>query len=306
MKYLLAAVLISGCVDNIDLQTSSSEEDLLSTNGMSLNGLSLNGMSLNGLSLNGLSLDGLSTSAFQSWFQGDPTTRAMTISYIVKCAKATNTSLTWTNPATNVSYTWAGELGLAPGWSGGAAMTLAEQQVISACLVAHANKYGVHVPIAVEGRGATGVEIPRATTELTSYPVREAAWFGNLVSGDGVFVCLDHTPWLPAFSSPRACAIDLAPIGQTSPACPPIVFTGPCQAICTPDVSGTYYTSCKWNNKTYQPLATRFQTASVYSCGDGVCQVSESCGTGVSASSCKADCGTCPMGGSTSSAQASK
>jgi len=301
MKYLLALALFAGCVDNADLQTSSSDEDLLSTNGMSMNGLSLNGMSLNGLSLNGLSLNGLSTSAFQSWFHQDATTRAMTMSYLVKCAKAVTDSLTWTDPTTSTTYTWPGELGLAPGWSGGAAMTVAEQQVISACLAAHANKYGVHVPIAVEGRGATGVEIVKATNELASYPIREAAWFGNLVSGDGVFVCLDHTPWLPQFSSPRACAIDLAPKGQTSPVCAPIVFTGPCASICTADLTGTYYTSCKWNNKTYQPLVTRFQTASVYSCGDGVCEISESCGTGTIASSCKADCGVCPTSQASSS-----
>ena len=40
MKYLLALALFAGCVDNADLQTSSSDEDLLSTNGMSMNGLS--------------------------------------------------------------------------------------------------------------------------------------------------------------------------------------------------------------------------------------------------------------------------
>ncbi|HEY6034971.1 MAG TPA: hypothetical protein VIV58_11945 [Kofleriaceae bacterium] len=293
MKYLLALALITGCVDNSDLQTSASDEALTSTNGLSLNGMSLNGMSLNGLSLNGLSLNGLSTTAFSSWFDADPATRAMTMSYIVKCAKATGTSLTWTDPASAVTYTWAGELDLARGWSNGSAMTVTEQQVLSACLGAHANKYGVHVPIAVEGRTATGVEIPRAANELTSYPVREAAWFGNLMNGDGVFVCLDHVPWLAAYSSPRACALDMATPGQTSPVCPPIVFAGACSTICTADASKTYYTSCKWNNKTYQPLATRFQSASVYSCGDGVCEISESCGTGTTASSCYADCGAC-------------
>jgi len=173
--------------------------------------------------------------------------------------------------------------------------------VISACLVAHANKYGIHVPIAVEGRGATGIEIARASNELASYPVREAAWFGNLVSGDGVFVCLDHVPWAAQLSSPRACAIDMGVRGQTSSACPPIVFAGPCSAICTADATGTYYTSCSWNNKTYQPLVTRFQSASVYSCGDGVCEISESCGTGATASSCYADCGVCPTGATTQS-----
>ena len=58
MKYLLV-LLLGGCVVETDV-TSSSDEALTSTNGLSLNGLSLNGMSLNGLSLNGTSLNGLS------------------------------------------------------------------------------------------------------------------------------------------------------------------------------------------------------------------------------------------------------
>src|SRR6185312_7589283 len=87
---------------------------------------------------------------------------------------------------------------------------------------------------------------------------------------------------------------DMAVPNHTSPVCPPIVFTGLCSTICTPDATGTYYTSCTWNKQTYQPLVTRFQAASMYSCGDGVCEISESCGNGTTATSCKADCGACP------------
>jgi hypothetical protein len=303
MKYL-ALIALAGCLDmSGEPVTSTADDDLTSINGLSLNGLSLNGLSLNGLSLNGTSLNGLSlngldlglaTTQFQTWFQNDPVNSAMQVSYIVKCAKPTGTNVTYTNPATGVAYSWPGELGLAPAWTN-RAMTVAEQQVMSACMVAHANKYGVHVPIAVEGRTAAGVEIARAANELTSYPVREAGWFGNTANGEGIFVCLDHVAWTAQYSSPRACALDMQPPGQTSNACPPIVFTGPCGAICTPDATKTYYTSCKWNNKTYLPLVTRFQPASVYSCGDGVCEVSEHCGSGASASSCKADCGVCPV-----------
>ena len=302
MKYLLALVLVSGCMVDTDIETSASDEALTSTNGLSLNGLSLNGMSLNGLSLNGTSLNGLSlngldlglaTTQFSSWFQTDPVNNAAQVSYIVKCAKPTGQTMTWKNPATGVSYTWPGELGLAPLWTN-RAMTTTEQQVMSACMVAHANKYGVHVPIAVEGLTAAGTMIPQATGELTTYSVREAGWFGNTATGEGIFVCLDHTAWAASVSSARACAIDMQPPNTVSTVCPPITFTGPCGPLCTPDAPKTYYTSCKWNNKTYVPLVTRMQPSSVYTCGDGVCQISEHCGTGTTANSCKADCGLCP------------
>src|SRR3569623_2339984 len=145
MKYLLALVLVRGCMVDTDIQTSSEDEALSSTNGLSLNGTSLNGLSLNGRDL------ALATSSFASWFHADPANRALQMQYVVKCAKPAGVTVTWTDPATHTVYSWPGGLGLAPTWSN-RAMTVAEQQVLSACMAAHANKYGVHVPIAVEGQ----------------------------------------------------------------------------------------------------------------------------------------------------------
>ncbi|HET9990269.1 MAG TPA: hypothetical protein VFQ65_17180, partial [Kofleriaceae bacterium] len=199
---------------------------------------------------------------------------------------------TWTDPVSHVAYSWPGGLGLAPLWSN-RAMTLVEQQVMSACMIAHANKYGVHVSIAVEGQAADGTVIARAANELTNYPVREAAFFGNTVNGEGAFVCLDHSAWSTVYSSPRACALDWAPKGPSA-VCPPMYFAGACSTICIPDATKTFYTSCAFNGKTYKPIATRLQTSSIYSCGDGVCQFTEHCGSGATADSCKADCGVCP------------
>jgi hypothetical protein len=306
MKYCLALIALAGCLDATEPVTSTAAEDLSSENGLSLNGLSLNGLSLNGLSLNGLSLNGtslnglslngldlgLATPSFAAWFAGDPASRSMLMSYVVKCAKPAGQDMTWTDPATGTAYTWHGGLGLAPLWSD-RAMTIAEQQVMSACLVAHANKYGVHVQIAVEGRAADGTQIARDPFELTTYSFREAAFFGNLLTGDGVFACLDHAPLSAQKSTPRACAFDSIAIGLDA-ACPPIVYAGPCAAICKPDASKTYYTSCKYNGQTYLPLVTRMLPTSIFSCGDGVCEFTEHCGIGATADSCQTDCGVCP------------
>jgi hypothetical protein len=306
MKYcLVVLVVLVGCLDTGDALTSTAD-DLDSVNGLSLNGLSLNGLSLNGLSLNGLSLNGTSlnglslngldlgvaTDSFATWFAANPAASAMQMSYLVKCAKPAGQDVTWTDPATGTSYTWHGGLGLAPLWSD-RAMTLAEQQVMSACMIAHANKYGVHVQIAVEGRAADGTELAREAGELAAYSFREAAFFGNTVTGDDVFVCLDHPPLTAQKSTPRACAFDAIVPGLDS-ACPPIVYAGPCGPICKADSTKTYYTSCTYDGTTYQPLVTRIQPASIYSCGDGVCEFTEHCGGGKTADSCKADCGSCP------------
>ncbi|MEO6772684.1 MAG: hypothetical protein ABI467_06630 [Kofleriaceae bacterium] len=300
MKYCIALVVLAGCLDASG-PLASTADDLSSENGLSLNGLSLNGLSLNGLSLNGTSLNGLSlngldlglaTTKFTTWFQADPAGSALQLGYLAKCAKPAGQNLTWTDPAMHTSYTWPGELGLAPLWTN-RAMTVAEQQVMSACMLAHANKFGVHIPIAIEGLAANGTVIARAANELTVYSIREAAFFGNTATGEGAFVCLDHAPLPTAKSTARACAFDSIGTG-TDAVCPPIVFAGPCSKICTADTTKTYYTSCTFNGRTYVPLATRLQPSSIYVCGDGVCQFTEHCGTGKTYDSCKADCGVCP------------
>jgi len=295
---LFISLLTAGCGAIGAGQTAGEEEAALaSDNGMSLNGVSLNGVSLNGVSLNGVSLNGLtpaglSTTAFANWFNGNVTLSEMITRYEVKCALVANTSLSWTNPTTKVAYSWPGELGLAPGWAAGRPISSTEKQLITGCVLAHANKYGIHVPIAVEGVTATGAVIPMGANELTTYSVREAAFFGNGFDGTGFFVCLDHPTWDSKKSAARACAFDTS-LSGSSTACPPVYQLGPCNNFCTLDASGTYYTSCSYGGKSYTPVTTRLQPSAIYSCGDGICQFTESCGNGADWNNCKPDCGLC-------------
>ncbi|HYO74430.1 MAG TPA: hypothetical protein VEU33_50980 [Archangium sp.] len=90
--------------------------------------------------LNGLAFNGLSNEAFTAWFGSDPAMAHMLMKYIVACAVPAGQSWTYTHGGTE--YTWQGWLGLAPDWAGGSPATLAEQQIISACLAAQGNKYG--------------------------------------------------------------------------------------------------------------------------------------------------------------------
>ena len=50
--------------------------------------------------------------------------------------------------------------------------------------------------------------------------------------------------------------------------------------------------ACTWHGVTYMPLTTRVRPSEIYTCGDHVCQISETCssspGTG-----CEKDCGRC-------------
>ena len=270
----------------------------LSPNGLARNGLAANGLAVNGLARNGLARNGLLSADFQSWFDGDPATSAAVMTYVVRCAAAAGQTYSYTSPTTGVTYSWSGSLGLAPGWASGLPATVAEEQVITACLAAHVNKYGVHVDISVQGLGATGVPIPVGASELSTYAQREGCFFGNLFTGEGVYAGIDHTIWNSGYSTVRACAFDILGIGPSAD-CPPVNNVGPCALICQADAKGNYYTSCgTWVNgawRTYLPITTRILPADVYKCGDGACQFTESCGTGTTYNNCKADCGDCSV-----------
>ncbi|ATB32810.1 hypothetical protein [Melittangium boletus] len=264
----------------------------LSLNGLSLNGLSLNGLSLNGLSLNGLSLNGLSSSQFGAWFQTNTPLNDLVMKYIVRCAVPAGETRSYKS-TTGPTWTWAGGLGLAPDWSGGKEASLTEQRIVSACLAAHANKFGVQISMSIQGLNAKGVAIPTSPRELRLYPEREGCFFGNLFNNEGIYAGNDHYPLNHRKSTARACALSIKQSGP--PECAPMIRVDPdCEDICTPDASGNFYTSCTYNGITYPAITTRLLTEDIYTCGDGTCQLSESCGTGNDYDDCKRDCGLCP------------
>jgi hypothetical protein len=259
----------------------------------SSNGICQNGLAIAGLTETGLALEAMDTPEFAAWFDEDAASNDVLLRYLVKCAAPASELVTWTSPNTTIAYGWPGGLGVAPGWASGNPMTPAEQQLLSACLGAHVNKFGVAVPLAVEGRTSTGEVIALDPGELETFSVREACFFGDLFAGEGVLVGIDHDPFDDATSSLRACAFDSQAEGTPSLACPPMVYVGSCAERCVADASGTFYESCEYGGKTYLPVATRLRPSEIFSCGDGVCQFTESCGTGVTVDSCALDCGVC-------------
>jgi hypothetical protein len=294
--FVLAVLAGCGSVEPLDeavhSELDSTSQEVVEDNGLNLNGLSLNGLNLNGLSLNGLNLNGLSTETFSQWFGQNASFNETVMRYVVRCAVPEGESRTYTD-ALGKTYTWQGSLGLAPGWSYGASASVAEQQVVSACLAAHTNKYGIRVPVSLLGRTAQGAEIPSSSGELATFFNREACFFGNLFSGSGaVYVGADWQQMDKRKSSTRACGLSSRSSGGSED-CAPLVHVGSCSSLCTLDASGTYYTSCTYNGVTYRPVTSRVNAESVYTCGDGTCQFTERCGTGDTYDNCKLDCGTC-------------
>ena len=262
----------------------------LSVNGLSVNGLSVNGLSVNGLSVNGLALNGLLSLTFRDWFEAEPSTRNSVMKYIVLCAVPAGQTRTYTSLVSGLTYSWPGQFGLAPTWSQGLPAPEVEQQLVTACLAAHANKYGINIPISVLGRNSQGQAIPYTVTELATYPEDEACFFGNAFNDAGIFTANARFFLRASESTARACGLS-SRHGSTD--CPPIVHVGSCREFCTMDPTRNFFAQCTYNGVSYKALTTRIRSQDIYNCGDGVCQFTESCGTGGTYDNCGVDCGPC-------------
>ncbi|HEX2658370.1 MAG TPA: hypothetical protein VHU40_08865 [Polyangia bacterium] len=180
---VVAGSFWAGCAAP-EVQRSEATAPELSTNGLdSVNGLnSHNGLnSVNGLnSHNGLdSVSGLSAT------EGLMTTEAgrKTISYLVRCALPQGRAIVKADQY-GTSYTFPGQLGLAPEWESGAC-DLACQEYVSACVMAHVNTTGKHIPIwLVTEKSNIGWGLS------PDFPRQEGSFFGNFfVSPPQAFYC---------------------------------------------------------------------------------------------------------------------
>ena len=179
-----AIVGLVGCGEAQDDIEGQNLHGLSSINGLS----SLNGLSaINGLSsLNGLTaLNGLSSMNGLSSLNGLMTTDGgrMTVQYLVRCALAAGDSLT-KQDQNGVSYTFPGGMGLCPAWKNGGVHGPTYrtcQNLVSACMMAHVNTAGVHIPIWMDS------EAPQIGwgVDPVNYPSQEGTFFGNIIeTGD--------------------------------------------------------------------------------------------------------------------------
>lgn len=255
-------------------------------------GNNMNGMSPNLLGVNGLNPNSLNDDHFKKWFAANPQEANLLMKYLVKCSLPLGLGLDFDYGG--VTYLWPGLLGLAPHWANGESIPENEQQLVSACLGAHSNRYGARVPISLLGLDSNDVPLVVSTQELSDYPVTEGCFFGNLFKGDGVFSGNDRPQLLADDqSSLRACAMPDRTGSGASSMCAPIQYSGNCRDICQPDPTNLYYLNCTVHGKTYRAFSTRVMQNVEYTCGDGICQVTESCGTGSSWNNCGLDCGPC-------------
>jgi hypothetical protein len=99
-----------------------------------------------------------------------------TVAYLVRCALNANETLVKKDQY-GTQYTFTGGLGLCPQWkNGGIAADRNCQNMVSACMMAHVNTSGVHVPLWMDS------ESPKIGWGVSpNYPKQEGTFFGNIL-----------------------------------------------------------------------------------------------------------------------------
>jgi hypothetical protein len=175
LTFVSLALGLVGCADmNGSDDIEETHSMLATTNGLgTINGLS----STNGLgTINGLgTANGLGTINGLSSTNGLMTTDPgrTTVAYLVRCALPATVSIV-KKDQNGTSYTFTGEAGLAPQWQNGACDGDC-QETISACMLAHINTAGVHIPLWMVAQNPSV-----GWTLSPQYPNQEGSFFGNI------------------------------------------------------------------------------------------------------------------------------
>jgi hypothetical protein len=219
------------------------DDNGLDRNGFDDNGLDDNGSLPSGLGRNGLAAGLWSPKAvtqFQGWFVNHlyqtGSNSDKILKYIAKCAVPSGRTLSFYVATGSTPYssancrptqpdqsgyhatcTYSGVFGLAPSWTSGQSISVAEQESVSACLGAHVNALGQSITVSFRS-----LSIPWTVTEAIDYSHFEAVFFGNLFNGAGVYISRVNPDGCNV-TYPRACVpttfncspLRLLPITQT-------------------------------------------------------------------------------------------
>ncbi|MBA3672323.1 MAG: hypothetical protein H0W68_09920 [Gemmatimonadaceae bacterium] len=244
--YVLALALVGGCMaDDLGSTEPSDSSDNGYTNVAKIAGNGITPQQLWDAGLTANVLDATSLTQLASTISG----RAVG-PYIVGCALAAghNVTTSYVNDVgitTNITFT--GAIGLVDGWTS-AALTTAQQQFLSSCVLARTNRFGANVTLSLRGPSAT---LNTAAGETTNYPLQEGAFFGNVFGTQTFYVAACKGSGDTTIYG-RDCAKP-GPLG-TDTLCG-YVYAGLCSNVCT---SGTYFTNCAANSTTYGTPVTTY------------------------------------------------
>jgi len=249
----LWALFLSGCVGDV---IDGSEEDVLEARGalvdgnrLASNSLALNSLALNGIALNGIALNTMDPQSLAAIRDpGDQGKRARAfLQYAIGCAFTPTQSFTFTwTDATSVTHaeSFAGELGVAPGWATGP-LDAAGQRMVSACVAARVNYYEVPVLLSLRSMEYS-LRVLSGAPELVDFPNVEGAFWGNLWgSSPTIYSCYNSATVANSRAWQRDCATGHVRDDGTIEECGLIDVVGPCNTVCASlNGGGQYYPFC--------------------------------------------------------------
>jgi hypothetical protein len=255
-KWLVLAALlpVTGCAAVVgeeegDEAGSVMSNELIGRNALSSNALSSNALSSNALSSNALSSNALAPGALAAIeAPGEAgNLNRLFLRYAVGCAlsAAQSFSFSWTDShGTARNETYHGELGIAPEWGAGP-LSAAGQQLVSACLAARTNWYGIQVILSLRS-SEDPLTVPAGSAELTTYPDVEGVFWGNVFSTTPYLrACYNQATVANSRRAHRDCAAGHLKEDGSTEECGMIEIVGPCQDHCAAlDGDTQHHPSC--------------------------------------------------------------
>jgi hypothetical protein len=207
---LTVSIASSGCLaleegpENLDVASSS--QTVVVLNALSKNAMSANAMSANAMSANAMSANGLEEGVFEldTASAGDLYQTALGrqfLKYNTRCAYSAGDELEVPAYDSFPVERLPGNLGLANIWKTGG-LTAVYKRMMSACLLAHLNNFGISVSISVRFPGSA----PPDATETDTYWYGDAVFFGDVFADPAKwYACsIAAKAGSPTASSPNA------------------------------------------------------------------------------------------------------
>lgn len=253
LMFLSSLTFLAGCTtesSTVEDAVAETSEAVITTNAISTNAISTNAISTNAISTNAISTNAISTNALAIF--RDPSAQGESarvyLQYLVRCSFTPDQSVSfiWTDDDGIVHpETFYGELGLAPEWATGPVRE-SGKRMVSACMAAHVNYYGVHVTISVRS-GEDPLRIHPGDDELDAYPHVEGAFWGNLWAPVPYLrTCYNSANAANSRAHLRVCATGHVGADGITEECGMIEIVGPCSSACVGfDQARQDYTKCE-------------------------------------------------------------
>lgn len=249
----VTSAFVSGCALDASEHISEADGALSTSNALTANALTVNALfptalAPNALADSALRLDDMTEGARAAIQDPSPAgdlSRKL-LRYSVGCALDASQAFvfSWTDgQGVTHDERYPGALGVQTSWAA-APLSPAGQRIVSACLAARTNYYGIMVPISAR----SPVEPLRTIDddELAAFPHVEGAFWGNVFAETPFLnACFDAANVASSRAHLRECAAGHANGDGTVSPCGIIRLTGDCAAVCAPiDPAGGYYGSC--------------------------------------------------------------